>query len=176
MKRLTKRNFKKEVDKMLLTKNRWNSSLDKELCKSVLDNIDCPVYTQGISVYGRLLMVGKVPCTVQIIYNPYMVVANGWAIAGCYTDSVEQIVVFVDDDYMQLSKEAQKFVFYHEIGHIACWHSFTDASRILDYEYEADAYAVSKCCNVDAVQVLTELLSYAPQAKEEIQKRIFKLQ
>ena len=120
-------------------------------------------------------MVGKVPCTVQVIYNPYMVIANGWSISGCYTDTVEQIVIFVDDDFMQLSKETQQFVFYHEIGHIACCHESNSISRILEYEYEADAYAASKS-NVDAVQTLTELLPYTPQAEEEIQKRISKFQ
>lgn len=166
------KNFEGESNKMLQKKQRWNSTLDKDLCKSVLDNIKCPVYTQGVLIYSKPLVVNNILCTVRVIYNPYMVISRGWSIAGCLTDTISQIVIFVDDDYMRMTDDARKFIMFHEIGHIAFNHKCNFVLRNIKHEYEADAYAVSNI-NVDAIQVLTEISLYVSRtAKREIKRRI----
>ena len=170
MRVLTVENFEREVNKMLSNKKRWNSSKDKELCQTVLDNMYCPVYTRGISVFGKLMQVCHTLCTVQVLYNPYMVISRGWSIAGCLTDTVSQIVIFVDDDFMRLSAEAQKFTVYHEIGHIECGHtcSFRDISK----EYEADAYAANHCTKAqDALTEIQDMID-DEESRKELELRI----
>lgn len=174
VKTLTPQNFEREVNKMLSKKERWNSSKDKELCQTTLDNVYSPVYTRGISVLGRLVQVSGILCTLQVLYNPYMVISRGWAIAGHFTDTVSQIVVFVDDDFMRLSADTQKFIVYHEIGHIEYGHyRHTCLLRDLDKECEADAYAAKHCPGV-AQEALTELLQYIDDEEsiKEISLRI----
>lgn len=170
MRVLTMENFEREANKMLSKKKRWDSSKDKELCQTTLNNVYCPVYTRGISVFGKLMQVSNTLCTVQVLYNPYMVISRGWAIAGCLTDTVSQIVVFVDDDFMRLSANTQKFIVHHEIGHIEYRH---DASiRTLDTECEADAYAAKRCPK--AKDALTELLQCIDdeESRKELELRI----
>ena len=170
MKVLTPFNFKEEVDKVLANKVRWNSTLDNELCASVLNNMYNPVLTQGIQVkQPTAIEVCGVQCTLYVLYNPYMVMGSGWSIAGCITDTVSNIVVFVDDDYMALSHNTQDFILWHEVGHISHRHVCTE--RNIQQEYEADLYAQSVYGY--GVKALVEIRRIVPYAgKTEMVKRI----
>lgn len=171
MKILTEKNFEREGNKMLSKKQRWNNTLDVELCKSVLLNVQCPVYTQGIPVHSQMVTINDTLCTLMVIYNPYMVISRGWSVAGCLTDTVSQIIVFVDDDYMQMSKDTQEFIMYHELGHIACNHNSVLGIRNINQEYEADMYA-SKY-STHGIAALTEISTYChDKAKKELKLRI----
>ena len=172
MRVLTPKNFKKVANKMLRKKKRWNNTLDNALCDSVLSNVYNPVFTQGIQVDNRIVTVNSIKCTLIVIYNPYMVISRGWAIAGCMTDTVNQIVVFVDDDYMHISKNTQEFIIYHELGHIACNHSTRLLSmEHINQEYEADMYATQHSNH--GIEALTEVSKYVcRKAKKEINLRI----
>ena len=171
MRILTPKNFKKVADKMLAKKQRWNDTLDKALCDSVLINVHNPVFTQGIPVHNRIVTVNNITCRLIVIYNPYMVISRGWAIAGCMTDTVNQIVIFVDDDYMHMTKDTQEFTIYHELGHIVCNHSTRLHMRHIDQEYEADTYASTHSSH--GIEALQEIGNYVyRKAKKEINLRI----
>ena len=173
MRILTPKNFKKVADKMLSKKQRWNDTLDTTLCDSVLANVHNPVFTQGIPVHNRIVTVNNITCKLIVIYNPYMVISRGWAIAGCMTDTVNQIVVFVDDDYMHMSKNTQEFIIYHELGHIVCNYSTRLLSmRHINQEYEADMYAIQHSNH--GIDALVEVSTYiiTRKAKKEINLRI----
>ena len=171
MRILTPKNFKKVANKMLRKKKRWNNTLDNALCDSVLSNVYNPVFTQGIQVDNRIVIVNSITCRLVVIYNPYMVISRGWAIAGCMTDTVNQIVIFVDDDYMHMSTDTKEFIIYHELGHIVCNHCTKLDMRHVDQEYEADTYASTYSSH--AIEALTEVSQYVcRKAKKEINLRI----
>ena len=171
MRILTPKNFKKVANKMLVKKQRWNDTLDSALCDSVLTNVYNPVFTQGIPVHNRIVTVNNIACRLIVIYNPYMVISRGWAIAGCMTDTVNQIVIFVDDDYMHMTKDTQEFIIYHELGHIVCNHSTRLHMRHIDHEYEADTYASTHSSH--GIEALQEISNYVcRKAKKEISLRI----
>lgn len=171
MRILTPKNFKKVADKMLSKKQRWNDTLDKALCDSVLINVHNPVFTQGIPVHNRIVTVNNITCRLIVIYNPYMVISKGWAVAGCMTDTVNQIVVFVDDDYMHMNKNTQEFIIHHELGHIVHNHCTKLGMRHIDQEYEADMYATQY--SIHGIEALTEIATYVTRkAKKEINLRI----
>lgn len=172
MRVLTPKNFKKVANKMLRKKKRWNNTLDNALCDSVLSNVYNPVFTQGIQVDNRIVTVNSIKCTLIVIYNPYMVISRGWTIAGCLTDTINQIVVFVDDDYMCMSKNTQDFIVHHELGHIVHSHCTKLGARHIDQEYEADMYAAQ--CITNGIEALTEVNTYvsARKTKKEISLRI----
>lgn len=171
MRVLTPKNFKKVADKMLSKKQRWNDTLDTALCDSVLANVHNPVFTQGIPVHNRIVTVNNITCRLIVIYNPYMVISRGWAIAGCMTDTVNQIVIFVDDDYMHMSTDTQEFTIYHELGHIVHNHNIKLGMRHIDQEYEADTYASTYSSH--AIEALTEVSQYVcRKTKKEINLRI----
>ena len=171
MRILTPKNFKKVADKILAKKQRWNDTLDKALCDSVLTNVHNPVFTQGIPVHNRIVTVNNITCRLIVIYNPYMVISRGWAIAGCMTDTINQIVIFVDDDYMHMTKDTQEFTIHHELGHIVCNHSTRLYMRHIDQEYEADTYASTYSSH--GIEALQEIANYVcRKAKKEINLRI----
>lgn len=173
MKILTMANFNTTVNKMLATKVRWNDTLDQALCDSVINNLSNPVLTQGIAVTPPAsIEVSGIQCTLYVIYNPYMVISRGWAVAGCLTDTISQIVVFVDDDFMAMSKNTQEFIVWHEIGHIEHRHNSVMLIRNIKHEYEADLFAKTRS-NADGVQALTEISKYVTTlSKIELRKRI----
>lgn len=173
MKILTPKNFKKETDKILSKKQRWHNALDNELCQSVLSNVEHPVFTQGIPVSNQMVTINNILCTLMVIYNPYMVISRGTAIAVCMTDTVSQIVIFVDDDYMYMSKNTQQSIIHHELGHIVCNHNTILGIRRIAQELEADAYAVSIVGKENMINALHELTTYTSRlSRKEIIYRI----
>ena len=172
MKKLTLSNFKKVATKMLSRKRRWNDTLDSALCNSVLLNVHNSVFTQGIPVHNRIVSVNDITCSLIVLYNPYMVISRGWAIAGCMTDTVSQIVVFVDDDYMQMSKDTQEFIIWHELGHIEYAHNTPLGVRRITQEYEADEYAETHSGH--GIKALKEIAMYVTtkRSRRELSLRI----
>ena len=100
-----------------------------------------------------------------------MVISRGWSIAGCLTDTVNQIAIFVDDDYMHMSTDTQEFIIYHELGHIVHNHNIKLSMEHINQEYEADMYATQYSNH--GIEALTEVSKYVcRKAKKEINLRI----
>lgn len=177
MKRLSNKQFEKKANKILSTKERYCDTLDEALLMEVFSKIQtAPHLVQGIKVTNNLQEeVANTECFVYTLYNPYMVMALGGSICVCVTDTVNQIVLFVDDDYMLLSDTAKTFTLYHELGHIDKAHQFTLGKREIEKEKEADAYALKHLTQAEAKVALFEmshLLSDNKKAAKELKLRM----
>lgn len=158
MKALQANEWVEHVNRELANETRWNSSLDKDLLISCLSNASLMVYAQGIAVREpEPMFIHDTDCVITVLYNPYVVKAQGCSVAVCLTDTVNQIVIFVDDRFMVLSPDTQAFTIHHELGHIVNLDMSERGTRNMDYELAADMYAANKTSTDIAVKALIEL-------------------
>lgn len=165
-----------ECRKMLKKKDRYNKELDDTLFEEAYINITQghAVFAKGIMIHTEEIKMHEIDCKFMIIYNPFVVYLSGCAYAVCFTDTINQIVVFVDDDYFKLSENAKTFTKYHELGHIYHKHQITIGSRFLAFEYEADNYASQYCNGVDALLELKHTIK-RKDPRIELHRRIREL-
>lgn len=159
MKGLQPKEFKAVIDKDLLKVNRWNDTLDSDLFNSVVLNKETPLFTQGLRVYdAKTVTINDTAYVLTVLYNPYMVASVGCMIAICYYNYFNQVVIFVDDRFMNLSEEAKAFTINHKLGHLYHTHcSMTATTRTLNNEHAADTYACTKSNRDTAIKALKEI-------------------
>lgn len=169
--------FKVIADEILEKKDRYNSTLDNALFNELNKLSIAPFTVQGIKVVeDKQITISNISCTVYTLYNPYMVYAYGASVCVCLSDTVNQVVLYVDDDYFKLSDNVKRFTLYHELGHIEYHHVFNNAtSRKIKLEKEADSYALTYMNKKQAKNALSEvrdLLKDVPDAVRELTKRM----
>lgn len=130
--------------------------------------------------YGTLLG----PMQVLIVYNPFIVMQAGACIAvnaGKYeTETVPLTIIFVDGLFYKLTKDSQKFIIFHELGHSV--RGKKKFLRKLSEEKSCDRFAKANLHNVSAVGALREVRNTVASARGnrilkqislvEIEKRI----
>ena len=155
------------------------------LLEEALTNTTTPYMTKGIAVRKPFTVsINDIDCTVYTLLNPYAVMLHGYKCAVCVTDTVNQIVILVDDHYMKLTENARDFVQWHELGHIELKHVFTKRSALKrlfnilkgiteDNEIMADKYALSKTGNKSRAFAALMELSYTCNglARKELRRR-----
>lgn len=162
--------FKAQLD--LMRRHKY-TEVTKEQSEALLEealmNMGTPYMTKGIAVKDPFIVpINNIECTVYTLFNPYAVMLHGYKCATCVTDTVNQIVILVDDSYMKLTKGARDFVQWHELGHIEQNHVFNKRSplkRLInilrgiteDNEINADKYALSMMGNYKSFSALMEL-------------------
>lgn len=120
--------------------------------------------------YGTLLG----PMQVLIVYNPFIVMQSNACIAvnaGRYNETgIPLTIIFVDGLFYKLSKDSQKFIIFHELGHSV---RGKKKFRKLSEEKSCDRFAKANLHNVSAVGALREVRNTVASARgNRILKRI----
>ena len=84
-------------------------------------------------------------------------------IAQFEEENIEAPVVIIDYNFEDLSKNAQAFMIYHELGHYKLQRdkivSMTGVYRDINDEFEADEYAMKQLGHENAVAAMEEMLA-----------------
>jgi len=108
----------------------------------------------------KLITCGTIlgPMRVLIVYNPFIVMQANACIAvnaGRYNETgIPLTIIFVDGLFYKLSKDSQKFIIFHELGHSV---RGKKKFRKLMEEKSCDRFAKANLHNVSAVGALREV-------------------
>lgn len=104
--------------------------------------------------YGTLLG----PMQVLIVYNPFIVMQSNACIAvnaGRYNETgIPLTIIFVDGLFYKLSKDSQKFIIFHELGHSV---RGKKKFRKLSEERACDKFAKANLKSISAANALREV-------------------
>lgn len=156
--------FKNDTDFKVIERD-FKRYITKNLSVGSIESTDTTLVT-----WGTLLG----PMQVLTIYNPLVVMQSGAAIAvnaGSYATVHGLLtIVFVDGLFDRLSKDSQKFIIFHELGHSV---RGKKKFRKLSEEIICDKFAKANLHNVSAVGALQEVKNVVASAKGNyILKRI----
>lgn len=98
------------------------------------------------------------PMRVLIVYNPFIVMQSGACIAvnaGRYNETgIPLTIIFVDGLFYKLSKDSQKFIIFHELGHSV---RGKKKFRKLSEEKSCDRFAKANLKSISAANALCEV-------------------
>lgn len=125
---------------------------------------------------------------VKLYYSPTLLKATGAGVLAT-SWSIKGYCIAMDDYFKTMEEDEQLFFLYHELGHIRCGHiwehakkwyqtfialstgkTVIEASRLLEEELEADAFALEHTDYATAIKGLYKISTIAAN-KEEIDVR-----